>query len=214
MRRCSILLVLSAFAVAACGGGSDETADTTPAETAPAETAPAKTTPAETTPAETAPVETTPAETTPAETTPAETAPAETTPAEPASTDAPPETTAADPAEPAGAVAVSLVEWAVDAPIEITAGAVTFDVTNDGSFPHHFAIARGDSYETLPQTGGGAVDEDALGDDFLGRTANLEAGDTETIEFDLEPGNYVFFCNIAGSVSHAAQGQVLSVTAT
>ena len=32
------------------------------------------------------------------------------------------------------------------------------------------------------------------------------------IEFDLEPGNYVFFCNIAGTVSHAAQGQVLSVT--
>ena len=33
-----------------------------------------------------------------------------------------------------------------------------------------------------------------------------------TIEFDFEPGNYMLFCNIAGTVSHAAQGQVLSVT--
>jgi len=208
MRRLPTLIVLSTFALAACGGGSDDAADTTaPAETAAPveETAPAETTPAETAPAETAPAETASAESTPAETTPAETAPAETAPAEPASTDAPA-------GDAQGAVAVSMVEWAVEAPTEIAAGTVTFDVTNEGNFPHHFAIARGNSYEELPQAGGGAIDEAALGDDFLGRTANLDGGGVETIEFDLEPGNYVFFCNIAGTVSHAAQGQVLSVT--
>ena len=62
------------------------------------------------------------------------------------------------------------------------------------------------------QIGGGAIDEDALGDDFIGRTENLQSGETEIIEFDLDPGNYVFFCNIAATVSHAAQGQVLAVT--
>ena len=141
--------------------------------------------------AETAPppVET---EAAPAETTPAETTPAETT-------------------TPSGAVAASLVEWAIETPAEVAAGTVAFDVSNGGSFPHHFAIARGNSYEELPMAGGGAIDEAALGDDYLGRTANLQGGQTETIEFDLEPGNYVFFCNIAGTVSHAAQGQVLSV---
>lgn len=133
-------------------------------------------------------------------------APAETT-APPAETEAPTETTA-----PSTDVAVSLVEWAIETPAEVAAGIVTFDVSNVGSFPHHFAIARGDSYEDLPMSGGGAIDEAALADDFLGRTANLQVGETETIEFDLEPGNYVFFCNIAGTVSHAAQGQVLSVT--
>ena len=141
--------------------------------------------------AETAPppVET---EAAPAETTPAETTPAETT-------------------TPSGAVAVSLVEWAIETPAEVAAGTVAFDVSNGGSFPHHFAIARGNSYEELPLASGGAIDEEALGDDYLGRTPNLQGGQTETIEFDLEPGNYIFFCNIAGTVSHAAQGQVLSV---
>ena len=154
-----------------------------------------------------------------------ETADASTVPAsdEPEDTAAPIETkavpdatTAADPtAEPAatsGAVTVSMVEWEIQTPSQIAAGAVTFDVSNAGSFAHHFAIARGDSYETLPQTGGGAIDETALGDDFLGRTTNIAGGDTATIEFDLAPGNYVLFCNIASTVSHAAQGQVLSVT--
>jgi hypothetical protein len=112
----------------------------------------------------------------------------------------------------AKAVAVSLVEWAVESPIELISGVITFDVTNDGDFAHHFAIARGESYETLPQLADGSIDEATLGADFLGRTSNMQSGGAETIEFDLEPGNYVFFCNIATSVSHAAQGQVLSVT--
>ena len=116
------------------------------------------------------------------------------------------------PDAPDGAVSVDLVEWAIETDLEVAAGTVTFDVSNEGNFPHHFAIARGDSYEELPQIGGGAIDEDALGDDFIGRTENLQSGETEIIEFDLDPGNYVFFCNIAAAVSHAAQGQVLAVT--
>lgn len=131
---------------------------------------------------------------------------------DPVATEAPVTTDAIVPAEQVGnVVEVSLAEWAVDAPAELAPGIVTFNVTNGGDFPHHFAIARGDSYETLPQIGGGAIDEATLAADFLGRTSNLQTGTTETIEFDLEPGNYVFFCNIAGTVSHAAQGQVLSV---
>ena len=151
-----------------------------------------------------------------AETTPppveAEAAPAETEAPAPTATEAPAETTPAETTAPSGAVAVSMFEWAIETPAEVAAGTVAFDVSNGGSFPHHFAIARGNSYEELPMAGGGAIDEAALGDEYLGRTANLQGGQTETIEFDLEPGNYVFFCNIAGTVSHAAQGQVLSVT--
>lgn len=127
--------------------------------------------------------------------------------------EAPVVTDAIIPAEQvAEAVEVSLVEWAVESPIELIPGVITFDVTNDGDFPHHFAIARGESYETLPQLADGSIDEATLGADFVGRTSNMQSGGTETIEFDLEPGNYVFFCNIATGVSHAAQGQVLSVT--
>jgi len=185
MRRILAPLTVSLLALTACGGGSDDAVDTTPATEAPADTeAPAQTEP----PADTtAPVETEPA--------------ADTTVAPPDAPDA-----------PDGAVSVDLVEWAIETDLEVAAGTVTFDVSNEGNFPHHFAIARGDSYEELPQIGGGAIDEDALGDNFIGRTENLQSGETEIIEFDLDPGNYVFFCNIAAAVSHAAQGQVLAVT--
>ena len=134
---------------------------------------------------------------------------------EPASvaTEAPVATEAIVPVEQAGnVVEVSLAEWAVDSPTDLIPGVITFNVTNNGDFPHHLAIARGDSYETLPQIAGGAIDEATLAADFLGQTSNIASGGTANIEFDLEPGNYVFFCNIAGAVSHAAQGQVLSVT--
>ena len=130
----------------------------------------------------------------------------------PADTEPPADTTVVNPAAPSGGVSVGLFEWAIETDVEIDAGTVAFDVSNGGDFPHQFAIARGNSYDELPQIGGGAVDEDALGDDFIGRTANLQSGEATTIEFDLDPGNYVFFCNIASTVSHAAQGQVLSVT--
>ncbi len=112
-----------------------------------------------------------------------------------------------------GLVAVELSEWEVDTTTELTAGSVGFDISNTGSFGHEFAVAKGDSYETLPLLESGAVDEAALGADLLGKTEIIAAGDTAEATFDLEPGNYVLFCNIAvGPNSHAALGQTLSVT--
>lgn len=143
---------------------------------------------------------------------------AESTTTEPAATTEATTTTepaeAGDDAATAGStVPVSLFEWAVDAPTEIAGGTVTFEVSNIGEFSHEFAIARGDSYETLPLLGNGAVDEEALGADWLGRTDRIGPEEQVTISFDLEPGNYVFLCNIqSGPNSHASQGQVLSVT--
>jgi uncharacterized cupredoxin-like copper-binding protein len=189
MRRIATLMTVSLLALTACGGGGDAAADTTPPPTEAAvdTEAPAATEPPAGT---TAPVETEAS----------------------VETELPADTTVTNPAAPSGAVSVGLLEWAIETDPAVAAGTVTFDVSNGGDFPHHFAIARGNSYDELPQVGGGAIDEDTLGDDFIGRTANLQSGETATIEFDLDPGNYVFFCNIAGTVSHAAQGQVLSVT--
>ncbi len=115
--------------------------------------------------------------------------------------------------EPAAVLAVNLFEWAVEAPELMDGGLVTFEVSNTGTFPHEFAIARGDSYETLPQESNGAVDEAALGTDWIGRSDRVSPGETISISFDLAPGNYVFLCNIvSGPNSHASRGQVLSVT--
>ena len=95
------------------------------------------------------------------------------------------------------------------------AGTINFKATNLGDTPHEFGIARGNSYEELPQLANGSIDEEALGDDFLGKTPIVDKvlAPEREISFDLEPGNYVMFCNIvAGPVSHAARGHILSIT--
>ena len=95
------------------------------------------------------------------------------------------------------------------------AGTINFKVSNLGDTPHEFGIARGNSYEELPQLANGSIDEEALGDDFLGKTPIVDKvlKPERDISFTLPPGNYVFFCNlVVGPVSHAARGHVLSVT--
>ncbi len=108
---------------------------------------------------------------------------------------------------------IELAEWSISDPGALTAGSATFALSNTGENPHALAIARGTSYEDLPQKENGAVDTDALGDDFLGASDNVDPGGTGSIDFDLEAGDYVFFCPIEfGPNSHAGAGQVLSVT--
>lgn len=195
MRTIASLALAGALLLTACGSDDDEPAATdAPATEAPATDAPS-----------TEPPATEPPATEP----PATEAPATDPPAtEPPATEAP----ATDPPAAAG-VPVSLVEWDIVTPDQIEAGTVTFEVSNDGDFPHEFGITRGTTYEELPLLDNGAIDEDTLGDDVLGRTERLDSGATTTIEFELEPGTYVFFCNIvAGPNSHAANGQAVSVT--
>ncbi len=158
------------------------------------------------------------------ETTKTETTETETTEAADTATDdteAATDDTATDDTEPAeeteapaeGAVAVGLKEWALETETTVAAGSVTFELTNNGSFPHELAVAKGGSYETLPLLENGAVDEATLGADFLGRSDRVEPGATGTVTFDLEAGTYVFLCNIAvGPNSHAKAGQTLTVT--
>ena len=122
----------------------------------------------------------------------------------------------ADPPAEGEVAAVSLVEWEIVAPTEYAAGPVTFEATNDGEFPHQLVLVRGESYETLPQLPNGAIDEESLAaGDFIGRIERFEPAETASATWEVEPGNYVLFCNIqVGPNSHAAAGQVLSVTVT
>jgi hypothetical protein len=107
---------------------------------------------------------------------------------------------------------VDLGEWYIELG-DVAAGATTFTVSNSGENPHALAVARGTSYEELPLLDNGGVDTGALGDDFLGASDRIDSGQEAAVDFELEPGDYVFFCPIAvGPNSHAAQGQVLSVT--
>ena len=211
MRRIITTALAAALIVSACGSddsSSDNDASSSVTEAPPA-TEPPVTEPAATEPPATDPAATEPAATESAATEPAATEPAATEPAatEPAATDAPVE---------GDAVAVSLVEWEVVAPTEYAAGPVTFEATNDGEFPHEFVLVRGDSYETLPQLPNGAIDEESLAaGDIIGRIERFEPTETASATWEVEPGNYVLLCNIAvGPNSHAAAGQVLSISVT
>lgn len=135
---------------------------------------------------------------------------ADTTVGEPTTTVASGEVVNADPV----LVDLSHFEILVDT-VVYKAGTINFKATNSDDTPHEFGIARGNSYEELPQLANGSIDEDALGDDLLGKTPVVDQvlSPERDISFDLAPGNYVMFCNIvAGPISHAARGQVLSIT--
>lgn len=85
--------------------------------------------------------------------------------------------------EPAETVETSLVEWSVDLPAEMEAGRTAFEVSNDGTVRHRFAI-EGEGIDAVLE-------------------ANLQPGETDTLEVDLEPGTYVVSCPIA---NHRGRG--------
>jgi hypothetical protein len=190
--RTAALLAVFGFAIAACGGSDSSDGDATDVvESVETTEAPAE--------EEAAPVSEAPPAT--------EAAPA---------TEAPPATEAAqvtEPAEESAVIVASLVEWAIEAPTEYVAGDVTFSATNNGNFPHEFAVIQAESYEALPLSEGGAVIEDDLPTGALiGRTARLGGGSVENLTVTLSPGNYVLVCNLGGgNNSHAGQGQRLDI---
>jgi uncharacterized cupredoxin-like copper-binding protein len=78
--------------------------------------------------------------------------------------------------EVADAYDVTLSDHEIDMPEEVSAGDVTFDVTNDGEVPHGIAI------------------EDEDGE--LIAAITVEPGETESLEATLEEGAYTVFCPI------------------
>jgi uncharacterized cupredoxin-like copper-binding protein len=93
-------------------------------------------------------------------------------------------------------VDVVLNEWAIEPSVaSVTAGEVTFKVTNEGAIAHDFVVVRTDlGYEDLPLDGA-VVDEDKV--EVLGRTTESAGGGTQEIVLTLTPGKYVLICNIA-----------------
>ena len=71
----------------------------------------------------------------------------------------------------------------------LSAGTYTFEVTNTGDMPHDFVI-------------------EAAGNDVAG-TEVLQPGESTTLEFELTPGDYVFYCSVG---AHRAAGMEEPVT--
>jgi uncharacterized cupredoxin-like copper-binding protein len=88
------------------------------------------------------------------------------------------------------AIEVTLNEWSIEPKtIDVTAGKVTFKVTNKGKFPHNFAVVSN-------------------GTEVM-KTKNIAGGGTETLEMDLTAGSFQTICDIPG---HKDQGMVGTLT--
>jgi hypothetical protein len=90
-------------------------------------------------------------------------------------------------------VDVSLSNFAIDMPTEISAGPVRFAITNDGAAPHNFVIEGPGINKRLAN--------------------NLAPGQSGFLNVDLEPGTYTVFCPV-GEGAHRANGMELELTVT
>jgi uncharacterized cupredoxin-like copper-binding protein len=117
-------------------------------------------------------------------------------------------------------VAVTLQEWAVLPDSEsVPAGAVTFEVTNDGPEDvHEFVVIRTDLAPTeLPTDETGAVDESGEGIEVIDEIEDIPVGETQELTADLEAGSYVLICNIYSEdeqEAHYAMGMSVAFSVT
>jgi uncharacterized cupredoxin-like copper-binding protein len=96
-------------------------------------------------------------------------------------------------------VDVTLQEFAVGVdPASVSAGEVTFSVTNDGPDDvHEFVVIQTDLGPTeLPTDENGAVEETGEGMEVIDEIEDMEVGASEDLTVDLDAGNYVLICNI------------------
>jgi len=101
-----------------------------------------------------------------------------------------------------GPISATLKEWQISlSSATHSAGAITFNITNNGDKEHEFVIRKTDlKADALPLNADGEVSEDApelteVGDPS--ELAEIKSGSTDrTITVTLQPGHYVIFCNL------------------
>jgi uncharacterized cupredoxin-like copper-binding protein len=117
-------------------------------------------------------------------------------------------------------VDVTLQEWAVlPDPGSVSAGDVTFSITNDGPEDiHEFVVIQTDlAPGDLPTDETGAVSEDGEGMTVIGEVEDVEVGASEELTVSLDPGDYVLICNIYSEEedeAHYAMGMYVAFTVT
>jgi uncharacterized cupredoxin-like copper-binding protein len=119
-----------------------------------------------------------------------------------------------------GGVDITLQEFAIGSdPASADAGEVTFTATNDGpNDVHEFVVFKTDLGLTeLPTDENGAVDENGEGLELIGEIEDIPVGESQEVTLDLEPGSYVFICNIWDEdeqEAHYQEGMRTSFTVT
>lgn len=79
----------------------------------------------------------------------------------------------------------------------VSAGSVTFSITNEGPSEHEFLVVRSDAApDSFTPTAEGIVDEALL--DVVDEIPEWAAGETQELTLDLAAGSYIIMCNIEG----------------
>jgi uncharacterized cupredoxin-like copper-binding protein len=79
---------------------------------------------------------------------------------------------------------------------EVSAGQVTFLVSNTGAAEHEFVLIATDLAADQLPVKDGVVDETQV--PVVTRTALLQPGEKATVSVDLPAGHYVVICNVPG----------------
>jgi uncharacterized cupredoxin-like copper-binding protein len=109
-----------------------------------------------------------------------------------------------------GTVNVTLQEWSVTPDkTEISAGSVTFEVSNTGPDDiHEFVVIKTDlAAGDLPVDSTGMVDEAGGGMEVEGEIEDIAVDGSETLTLDLAAGSYVLICNIYDDTEKEAHYQ-------
>lgn len=95
-----------------------------------------------------------------------------------------------------GTVEVSLTEFDIRPnPASADGGEITFDVSNAGEETHEIVIVSTDlASGDLPTADDGSFDEEQV--EVVDEIEDMEAGASEQLTVDLEPGAYVLACNV------------------
>lgn len=116
-----------------------------------------------------------------------------------------------------GGPAVELSEFSVIVePSSVGSGEVAFSVENVGEITHEFVVVATDlDAADLPTSDDGFVDEEGEGIEPIDEIEDIEAGESGSLTVELDPGNYVLFCNVVdGDQVHYEAGMHTSFTVT
>ncbi|MFL5737368.1 MAG: cupredoxin domain-containing protein [Actinomycetota bacterium] len=113
-----------------------------------------------------------------------------------------------------GSVSVNLNQWSVvPSTTNVAAGPVTFDVANQGTIPHEFVVLRTKTEASDIAVGKFEREPDRINEDTsgtnVGETGDLNPGASKSVTLDLQPGHYVFLCNLP---AHYQSGMHVDVT--
>lgn len=119
----------------------------------------------------------------------------------------------------ASTVDITLQEFAVlTSPATVTAGEVTFAITNAGEETHEFVIIKTElQAQDLPTEADGSVSESGEGMEVIDEVEDIPAGENAELIVDLEAGEFVLICNIVEeedgeSESHYQEGMRTGMT--